>query len=151
MEGSLSDASYQRVRTLLYVSHISGLKGPPTDGYRLEMADLLHRLETGLHRAAGASERLRSQVDRIDGYMRNSRLVNLPAAPPPPNGSAILMNIKPEPAIPPRPYAPTHPLGSTPAIGDQMLQFQLPPELLSDWPWPLDNSHSEGFLPLAFE
>lgn len=134
MEGSLSDASYQRVRTLL-----------------LEMADLLHRLETGLHRAAGASERLRSQVDRIDGYMRNSRLVNLPAAPPPPNGSAILMNIKPEPAIPPRPYAPTHPLGSTPAIGDQMLQFQLPPELLSDWPWPLDNSHSEGFLPLAFE
>ncbi|KAJ5983864.1 hypothetical protein N7481_005963 [Penicillium waksmanii] len=137
MEGSLSDASYQRVRTLL-----------------LEMADLLHRLETGLHRAAGASERLRSQVDRIDGYMRNSRLVNLPVAPPPPNGSAILMNFKQEPAVPPAPYAPSGPpnaVGSAPAIGDQMLQFQLPPELLSDWPWPLDNSQSEGFLPLAFE
>lgn len=125
-----------------------------TDNYRLEMADLLHRLETGLHRAAGASERLRSQVDRIDGYMRNSRLVNLPVAPPPPNGSAILMNIKHEPAVPPAPYAhsgPPHAVGSAPAIGDPMLQFQLPPELLSDWPWPLDNSHSEGFLPLAFE
>ncbi|KAJ5090075.1 hypothetical protein N7532_008759 [Penicillium argentinense] len=137
MEGSLSDASYQRVRTLL-----------------LEMADLLHRLETGLHRAAGASERLRSQVDRIDGYMRNSRLVNLPVAPPPPNGSASLMGIKPEPTSLPAPYAPSGtapPVGATSGIGDQMLQFQLPPELLSDWPWPLDNSHSEGFLPLAFE
>jgi hypothetical protein len=119
------------------------------------MADLLHRLETGLHRAAGASERLRSQVDRIDGYMRNSRLVNLPVAPPPPNGSAILMNsIKNEPAVPPAPYAPNgppHAVRSASAIGDPMLQFQLPPELLSNWPWPLDNSHSEGFLPLAFE
>ncbi|KAJ5669758.1 hypothetical protein N7462_010828 [Penicillium macrosclerotiorum] len=137
MEGSLSDASYQRVRNLL-----------------LEMADLLHRLETGLHRSAGASQRLRSQVDRIDGYMRTSRLLNLSAAPPPPNGaSTVTASVKQEPLVPSTAYpgGPPPPVAATSGIGDQMLQFQLPPELLTDWPWPLDNSHSEGFLPLAFE
>ncbi|KAJ5133872.1 hypothetical protein N7448_001108 [Penicillium atrosanguineum] len=84
MEGSLSDASYLRVRTLL-----------------LEMADLLNRLECGLHRAAGASQRLRSQVDRIDGYMRTSRLLNVATAPHPPNGTTMHMNVKHEPVYPP--------------------------------------------------
>ncbi|KAJ5287342.1 hypothetical protein N7478_003028 [Penicillium angulare] len=142
MEGNLSDASYQRVRTLL-----------------LEMASLLHRLEVGLHRAAGASERLRSQVDRIDGYMRTSRLVNLSAIPPlssAPNGAAPPVDMKPEAMIPPSAYQQTvpsvsTPVGSTAPMGNQLMQFQLPPELLADWPWPLDNSHSEGFLPFAFE
>jgi hypothetical protein len=37
-------------------------------------------------------------------------------------------------------------------MGDQMMQFQIPPELLSDFPWPLDGGgHAEGFLPMAFE
>lgn len=118
------------------------------------MADLLHRLECGLYRAAGASERLRSQVDRIDGYMRTSRLLNVSTAPPPPNGNAMNVNVKPEHVLQPPTYAHSAPaptVGTTAGINDQMLQFQLPPELLSDWPWPLDNSHSEGFLPLAFE
>ncbi|KAJ5168624.1 uncharacterized protein N7482_004218 [Penicillium canariense] len=137
MEGSLSDASYQRLRTLL-----------------LKMADLLHRLETGLHRSAGASQRLRSQVDRIDGYMRTSRLVNLSVPPPPPNGASVVsINIKPETMVPPTEYhqGDNAPMSAAAGVGEQMMQFQLPPELLTDWPWPLDNSHSEGFLPLAFE
>jgi len=120
----------------------------------LEMADLLHRLECGLHRAAGASERLRAQVDRIDGYMRTSRLLNVSTVPPPPNGNSMHVDAKPESVIPMPTYthsAPTPTVGATSRMHDQMLQFQLPPELLSDWPWPLDNSHSEGFLPLAFE
>jgi hypothetical protein len=118
------------------------------------MADLLQRLEFGLHRAAGASERLRSQVDRIDGYMRTSRLLNVSAALPPPNGNAMHVNGRPDSVLPPPTYAhggPTQPDSATAGVHDQMMQFQLPPELLSDWPWPLDNSHSEGFLPLAFE
>jgi hypothetical protein len=37
-------------------------------------------------------------------------------------------------------------------MGEQMMQFQIPPELLSDFPWPLDGGgHAEGFLPMAFE
>jgi hypothetical protein len=118
------------------------------------MADLLHRLETGLHRSAGASQRLRSQVDRIDGYMRTSRLVNFSVPPPPPNGASVVqVNMKPEAMVPPTvyPHAGPPPVGHTAGVEDQMMQFQLPPELLTDWPWPLDNSHSESFMPLAFE
>ncbi|KAJ5923372.1 hypothetical protein N7454_008617 [Penicillium verhagenii] len=138
MEGSLSDVSYRRVRTLL-----------------LEMASLLHRLEVGLHRAAGASERLRSQVDRIDGYMRTSRLVNLSAIPPlqsPSNNTPAPAPVDVKPAMPPASFNPSaQHVGSGGPMDSQMMQFQLPPELLAGWPWPLDNSHSEGFLPLAFE
>ncbi|KAJ5759430.1 hypothetical protein N7520_006586 [Penicillium odoratum] len=136
MEGSLSDASYQRVRSLL-----------------LEMASLLHRLEVGLHRAAGASERLRSQVDRIDGYMRTSRLVGVSDIPPSSNGpNETLVPIDVKPVIHSSGYlSAPQPVVSAGPINNHMLQFQLPPELLTGWPWSLDNSHSEGFLPLAFE
>jgi hypothetical protein len=121
------------------------------------MADLLGRLETGLQRAAGASERLRSQVDRIDGYIRKSRLINLGAGPPHPGTMPV--DAKPDMRIPtyiPPTGPPGIPNGPSPAVGppmgDRMMQFQLPPELLSDWPWPLDGgAHPEGFLPLAFE
>ena len=64
------------------------------------------------------------------------------------------LNVNPEPVVPPVSYAPDGPgpaVGTTPAVNDQMLQFQLPPELLNDWPWPLDNSQPEGFFPLPFE
>ena len=43
------------------------------------MAGLLQRLETDLQRSSGAGERLRNQVDRIDGYMRTSLLLDIPA------------------------------------------------------------------------
>lgn len=117
------------------------------------MADLLQRLETGLHRAAGASERLRSQVDRIDSFMRTSRLLNLPVAPPLPSNGVVSVGAEPEPGAP---VAYAHngadaAFGTDPTLDDQMSRFQLPPELLTDWPWPLDTSYSEGFMPLAFE
>ncbi|KAJ5226130.1 hypothetical protein N7468_007355 [Penicillium chermesinum] len=99
MEGSLSDASYQRVRTLLR-----------------------------LHANLSPPESLRG--------------------PSTPNGISPVEN-KSEPIVPP--YAQAAPPSTGNAMGDQLLQFQIPQELLADWPWPLDNSHSEGFLPLAFE
>lgn len=153
MEGSLSETSYQRVRTLLSVpTHPHPQTPILTSPSSLEMADLLGRLETGLQRAAGASERLRSQVDRIDGYMRTSRLLNLTAGHPPPHPSTMPMEAKPELPIPSAYIPPAGPSPVGPAaMGEHIMQFQLPPELLSDWPWPLDGAHSEGFPPLAFE
>ncbi|OGE46810.1 hypothetical protein PENARI_c106G12408 [Penicillium arizonense] len=137
MEGSLSEASYQRVRTLL-----------------VDIAALLHLLETSLQRATGASERLWSQLDRIDAYMHASRQLNLTAGHPPTNNNSVPVDAGTWPTT--LSTANSH-SGSGPAVGaptalsEQTLQFQLPPELLTDWPWPLDAAHSEGFLPLAFE
>jgi hypothetical protein len=115
------------------------------------MADLLGRLETGLQRASGASARLRSQVDRIDGYMRTSGWP-LSVPHPPLHRNSLS---KPELPLSTGPYTPRSgqgpPVGPPTAMGEQMMMFQLPPELLSDWPWPLDGAHSEGFMPLAFE
>lgn len=112
------------------------------------MADLLQRLEKGLYRASGAGERLRTQVDRIDGYMRTLLLLDISA----PSNAMPAVNGNPETAIPSA-YTRSPPaVGTTPRAGlDQMLQFQLPPELLTDWPWPLDSYNTEGFLPSAFE
>ncbi|KAJ5436965.1 hypothetical protein N7445_007850 [Penicillium cf. griseofulvum] len=129
MEGNLSEVSYTRARTLL-----------------LEMADLLQRLETGLHRASGVGERLRSQVERIDGYMRTSFLHRTSSS-----STTQVIDSNPELAVPECEQG-TPTLGASPGAGlDQMSLFQLPPELLSDWPWLLESHHAEGFLRLAFE
>lgn len=111
------------------------------------MAGLLERLETGLHRSSGAGERLRNQVDRIDGYMRTSLLLDIPTL-----SNQMPANENAENAIPSAyTWSPTA-AGTTPGAGlDQMSQFQLPPELLTDWPWPLNSYNTEGLLPLAFE
>lgn len=112
------------------------------------MADLLQRLEKDLHRSSGAGERLRNQVDRIDGYMRTSLLLDIPALGNP----MPAVNGNPETAIPSAyTWSPTA-AGTTPGAGlDQMSQIQLPPELLTDWPWPLNSYNTEGYLPWAFE
>jgi hypothetical protein len=56
MEGSLTEDSYQRVRSSL-----------------VSMADLLESLESGLQPTAGASKALRAQVEKIDQYMQTQR------------------------------------------------------------------------------
>jgi hypothetical protein len=110
------------------------------------MADLLQRLETGLHRASGVGERLRSQVERIEGYMRTSFLHRAP-----PTNATQVIDSNPELSVPECAQG-TPVLGASPDAGlDQMSLFQLPPELLSDWPWPLESHHAEGFLRLVFE
>lgn len=112
------------------------------------MADLLQNLEMGLHRASGAGERLRSQVDRIDGYMRTSLLLDLVS----PNNASQVIDANSELATPSAHAQGASAVGASPGVGfDQMSLFQLPPELLTDWPWPLDSHNAEGFLPLAFE
>ncbi|KAL4940558.1 hypothetical protein BDV06DRAFT_18722 [Aspergillus oleicola] len=136
MEGSLSEASYQRVRTLL-----------------LEMADLLHRLESGLRRSTGTSERLRAQVARIDEYMLTKRTAaattTLPPPPRPPSvpnpsmQEELVSSVYQQPNL-----APIQ--TPIPGMANPIAQFQLPPELLNDWPWPLDAGLQEGVYPFAF-
>jgi hypothetical protein len=112
------------------------------------MADLLQRLELGLHRASGAGERLRSQVERIDGYMRTSLLLDLNSS----NNVTQVIDANPELPVSSAYAQGIAAVAASPGAGlDQMSQFQLPPELLSDWPWPLDSHNAEGILPLAFE
>ncbi|KAF3397767.1 hypothetical protein F1880_006509 [Penicillium rolfsii] len=131
IEGNLSEVSYARARTLM-----------------LEMADLLQRLETGLHRASGTGERLRSQVDRIDSYMSTSLLLDQTST----SIATQVLDTNPEIVVPSAYEHDTPAAGASPGVGlEQMSQFQLPPEILSDWPWPVDSYNSEGFLPLAFE
>ncbi|BCS23705.1 putative C6 transcription factor [Aspergillus puulaauensis] len=130
MEGSLSEASYKRVRTLL-----------------LEMADLLHRLESGLRRSTGTSERLRAQVSRIDEYMLSQRLAT--TVPPAVPHTGIIKDDLVSPLYQQSNLTPIQ--APITGIDDPIAQFQLPPELLNDWPWPFDTGFSsEGMFPLAF-
>ncbi|KAL1966273.1 hypothetical protein VTN77DRAFT_4626 [Rasamsonia byssochlamydoides] len=131
IEGSLSESSYQRVRMLL-----------------LEMADLLCRLESGLRRAAGASERLRTQVDRIDEYMRQQRMMIAAAQQ---QTNVLGQQQQQHQEQPEARTVPSLPYNQTGAFGEQLSQFQLPPELLEDWPWPFDSGPAEGLLPLNFD
>lgn len=39
----------------------------------------------------------------------------------------------------------------TMGYADPLSQFQLPQELLEDWPWPFDLAQADGLLPLGFE
>lgn len=69
-----------------------------------------------------------------------------------PSNAMQIIDAKADPAVPPAYAQGTPASGASPSTGlNQMPQFQLPPELLSDWPWPLDTCNAEGFLPLAFE
>lgn len=112
------------------------------------MADLLRRLESGLHRAAGASERLRTQVDRIDEYMRQQRMMMAAAQQP----NVLEQQPQQQQQQPPEVgTVPSLSYNQTAAFGEQLSQFQLPPELLEDWPWPFDSGPAEGLLPLNFD
>lgn len=127
----------------------------------LELADLLQRLESGLHRAAGVSQRLRSQVDRIDAYMRTQRSKALAPLQPQNNAGLDASPIDqpvtavaaPDGVADPSLHQQNAAEIDTDAMGyaDPLSQFQLPQELLEDLPWPFDLAQSEGLLPLGFE
>lgn len=122
---------------------------------RLELADLLHRLESRLYRAAGASERLRMQVEKIDEYMRNQKAHERQVRQNTHN-LLILSNID-------GPQEPTslnistvnqdalfHHEGTDPQ-NVELSPFQLPPELLLDWPWPFDFGGGDSLFAIPTE
>ena len=119
-EEPMTDNEYLQVRSVL-----------------LTMAQLLANLDLGLHATAGASDRLRAHVARIDEYMAQRR-VSLSAKQPEAvdfaahvrsNHSNSYDHIKMQPGT----SAAAEALSFT-----QASQFQLPPELVDEWPWVFD-------------
>jgi len=99
-------------------------------GVLLAMADLLANLEMGLYCTAGASERLRSIVSRINSYMQEQRQLaissHMPNALESTNTTENCATVDQVTTSSTNGFEPYYP------------QFQLPPELLQDWPWALD-------------
>ncbi|KAF2090030.1 hypothetical protein K490DRAFT_9838, partial [Saccharata proteae CBS 121410] len=119
MESPLSETSYQHVRSML-----------------LSMADLLENLEFGMYTTQGTSRGLRAQVDRIDEYMRIQRSTLAPSFQ---NTIADLTSVDGR-----NPYLATNSIAVVPQTQSQ---FQVPPELLEDWPWPVDLNQDYGLFP----
>ncbi|MCJ1477413.1 hypothetical protein MMC13_006084 [Lambiella insularis] len=115
IEGPLSESSYLRVRSIL-----------------LAMARLLASLESGLYRTAGASERLRKHVTRIDEYMENQRNLELASQ------HHMLHGL------------PTNQSGQPNPVATDF-QFQLPDEFRQAWPWPFYSAQNSDLLPLRFD
>lgn len=115
------------------------------------MADLLQRLESGMHRAAGASERLKTQVGRIDEYMRTLRPSNTVLRAPRNHGDVSVSGRDSEGPRSSAYIDEREGPGSAPLEFGELSPIQLPPELLVDWPWPFGYGQTDGILPLGFE
>jgi hypothetical protein len=137
IEGPLSKSSYFQVRSVL-----------------LAMADLLASLEVGIARTVGATERLRSHITRIDEYMTRQRQqelslpnINQLSATNAAHARAIASLDHENQQLqwesqPLDSHSYTDISGGIDGLGNvSHFQFQLPPELLQDWPWPLNMTH----------
>jgi hypothetical protein len=101
------------------------------------MAALLHQMESGLTRSTGAGERLKTQVKRIDDYMETTRHANLHSGP-----AEIGQSQHSEGYIRP-------PAGQPADVDDPLAYFELPPDLLDDWPWSSETGLLGGLFPMA--
>lgn len=125
-EEPLSESEYLKVRSVL-----------------LSMAQLLSNLDTAFEKST-ASDRLRDYVSRIDDYMdarRNSFATNrnvtqyaatLPLNTTSPTGSSVPVLLSPVG------LAMTQTHQAAPITTTELPQFQLPQDLLNDWPWVFD-------------
>jgi hypothetical protein len=123
MEGSLTEAAYQRVRTSL-----------------VSLADLLENLESGLQPTAGSSKGLRAQVAKIDAHMQAQRssssyastVVN-PAPMTvsyPPGPRSVFTQHQPAPIA--------HAAFNGIPVQTSASQYQVPQEVVGAWPWPFE-------------
>ncbi|KAM0722564.1 hypothetical protein Q7P37_002005 [Cladosporium fusiforme] len=121
MEGSLTEDSYERVRALL-----------------VSMADLLEGLESGLQPTAGASKGLRSQVDKIDHYMRAQRSSSSYVSAMLDPTSITASYPQGQRAVFPHHHGPLGHSSVGYSVQGAAPQFQLPQEVLGPWPWPFE-------------
>jgi len=108
----------------------------------LSMADLLESLEAGLARAAGASQGLRMQVDKLNDVMRSRRKLPQRVITQPQQQLQIGPQNTPATSTPNATYSQAPPI--IPHSGS--MDFQLPPELFGDWSWPPEaGGQQQGF------
>ena len=124
MEGPLSEDSYQKLKTEI-----------------LSMAGLLENLEQNLHRITGVGKGMRQHLEKVDDYMLRQQRVAYPR--PFQNTVADLTTSAILPEVP----------ASSSAVAPNLSlsHFQLPPELLEDWPWPFDFSQDLGTFSIPAE
>jgi hypothetical protein len=126
------------------------------------MADLLASFEVGMTRTVGATQRLRLQVERIDEYMATQRQQEF-ALSSSGQGTSVSNNVEASlcsnaagihqdqqhsswQAQLTESYdlvANANNMSGM-AVGGDQFQFQLPPKLLEDWPWPFDMTQGFG-------
>lgn len=124
-EEPLSESEYLQVRSVL-----------------LTMAQLLANLDLGLHSTAGASERLKAHVARIDDYMATQRAAaSVPKDPEAPQFHRPARSSSSASSFSQDAMKMKHVTNVTPDYATpQSSQFQLPAELLEEWPWVFDFS-----------
>ena len=131
VEGPLSENSYDRVRKIL-----------------LAMADLITSLEAGLQSRSGASERLRSLVAKIDGFMQEQRKNEVAHRRRYVEETRMIQSSVSQPAT----YSQSgSDSTSSHDFMNEQLQYQIPVELLEEWPWAFNSTGPTDSMPLRFD
>jgi hypothetical protein len=123
MEGSLTEAAYQRVRTSL-----------------VSLADLLENLESGLQPTAGSSKGLRAQVAKIDAHMQAQRSSSSYASTVV-NPAPMTVSYPPGPRSVFTQHQPAriaHAAFNGIPVQTSASQYQVPQEVVGAWPWPFE-------------
>lgn len=113
------------------------------------MVEALANLEGGLQRSGGAGERLRQFVQRTDEYMREQQPPQ-PQYLPSPGFSSNHTGVFGESMLPSSSNS-NSPETSQNVFDTKLFEFQLPNDLLSEWPWPYDATLNSKFPRLGSE
>jgi len=122
-EEPLTDPEYLQVRSVL-----------------LTMAQLLANLDVGLHSTAGASDRLKAHVARIDDYMTSRRASIATEESEAMHFSENVQRGGSSDSYDAHRLQPDTSGAAEAFAKTQTSHFQVPPELLEEWPWVFDFS-----------
>jgi hypothetical protein len=130
IQGPMTDVLYNRARQLLG-----------------SLADLLEGLESSLQPTVGASKELRDQIEKIDTHMQEQEHMDMRVARMQHQMAPNTMTH----GIPTNSQSSQIPFRSAQAMTGgssshgPMDEFQLPPELTGEWPWPFDVQAEQNY------
>jgi hypothetical protein len=111
------------------------------------LADLLEGLESSLQPTVGASKELRDQIEKIDTHMQEQEHMDMRVARMQHQMAPNTMTH----GIPTNSQSSQIPFRSAQAMTGgssshgPMDEFQLPPELTGEWPWPFDVQAEQNY------